>query len=215
MGGTARTLSYLYNSAGNRTHVIYPDALYARTWYDALGRPYYLTVNDNFGIAYSHYKPHGGLWVVNRDNGSATAIEYDDVQRPDVMAHNFASPGNGANVYWTFDRNPASQLTGAFRNNDLYAWTRHYGLDRAYATNGLNQYEQTASGGVPTATFDYDDNVISDGTNTFGYDIENRLVSRSGGVALSYDPLGRLFSVTSPSMAMRWPWSITPPECSQ
>ena len=39
------------------------------------------------------------------------------------------------------------------------------------------------------------------GTSTYTYDVENRLVGRSGGVALVYDPLGRLYSVTSPTTA--------------
>jgi hypothetical protein len=35
-------------------------------------------------------------------------------------------------------------------------------------------------------------NLISDGTRTFTYDVENRLVGASGGVTLAYDPMGGL-----------------------
>lgn len=65
-------------------------------------------------------------------------------------------------------------------------------VDRAYATNGLNQY---TSAGPATFTYDANGNLISDGTNSFVYDAENRLVS-SGSVQLVYDPLGRLWETS-------------------
>ena len=60
---------------------------------------------------------------------------------------------------------------------------------------GLNQYES-----VWGWNYDYDDNgnLTSDGTHTYTYDVENRLVEVSGpddNVRLRYDPLGRLFEV--------------------
>ena len=47
------------------------------------------------------------------------------------------------------------------RDNDSFAWIRHYGVNRPYTTNGLNQY--TAAG---TASYGYDanGNFVSDGT---------------------------------------------------
>ena len=41
-------------------------------------------------------------------------------------------------------------------------------------------------------------NLTSDGSNTYTYDVENRLVGRSGAgsATLFYDPLGRLFEVS-------------------
>ena len=66
-------------------------------------------------------------------------------------------------------------------------------VNRPYTTNGLNQYSAAGN-----ATFGYDanGNLTSDGTRTYVYDIENRLVASSNGAALSYDPLGRLYQVT-------------------
>jgi RHS repeat-associated protein len=75
-------------------------------------------------------------------------------------------------------------------------------VQRAYTTNGLNQY--TAAGGTGFG-YDANGNLVSDGTNMFVYDIENRLVGRTnGGVVLTYDPLGRLYRVSTASTDTRF-----------
>jgi YD repeat-containing protein len=38
MGGTARTLAYLYDAAGNRTRITHPDGGFITYDHDALGR---------------------------------------------------------------------------------------------------------------------------------------------------------------------------------
>jgi RHS repeat-associated protein len=98
-------------------------------------------------------------------------------------------------VVWNYARNPAGQIAAVTRDNDAFAWTSHYAVQRTYATNGLNQYTNAGSAGF---TYDANGNLIADGTNAYVYDVENRLVGRTnGGVVLSYDPLGRLFQVSS------------------
>jgi len=66
--------------------------------------------------------------------------------------------------------------------------------DRAYAANGLNQY---TSAGPAAFTYDANGNLTGDGTTSYVYDAENRLVSATGGTTLSYDPLGRLWKTSS------------------
>jgi len=80
-------------------------------------------------------------------------------------------------------------------------WPGAAAIDRGYAANGLNQYSTItpAGGSAITQSYDANGNLTGDGTQTFTYDIENRLVTRSGGgttAALRYDPLGRLYEVT-------------------
>ena len=137
------------------------------------------------------FAPHGGLSCVGRV-GIASYFGYDAVQRPLSLAQTAYTPA-ATDVAFSFARNPAGQITSLTRDNDAYAWTGHYAANRAYAANGLNQY--SAAG---TASFGYDanGNLTSDGSRTYTYDIENRLVSSSNGAALAYDPLGRLFQVT-------------------
>jgi len=102
----------------------------------------------------------------------------------------YQGPSATLDVVWTFDHNPAGQITTQVLSNGAYAWTGHYAVNRNYTTDGLNRY--TAAG---NATFGYDlnGNLISDGSRTFTYDVENRLVGATGNLVLTYDPLGRLF----------------------
>jgi RHS repeat-associated protein len=86
-------------------------------------------------------------------------------------------------------RNHRRRLTGA------------YNVNRGYTTNGLNQYTLS---GAATLSYDSNGNLIGDGTNSYGYDPENRLVSMSIGASLAYDPLGRLWQVTSASTNNRF-----------
>jgi len=73
----------------------------------------------------------------------------------------------------------------------------------AYVTNGRNQYTQV---GGTTHTWDANGNLTGDGATTFGYDTENRLTSASGAksATLTYDPLGRLYQVTSAGVTTRF-----------
>ena len=68
-------------------------------------------------------------------------------------------------------------------------------MARTYSVNGLNQY--TGTGGVPF-TYDANGNLTGDGASSYAYDIENRLIARSGAASatLIYDALGRLFETS-------------------
>ena len=77
-------------------------------------------------------------------------------------------------------------------------------VSRDYTPNGLNQYGVVGGIGF---TYDANGNLTSDGTNIYVYDVENRLVSRSGGATagVRYDPLGRLYETWNPAgSTKRW-----------
>jgi RHS repeat-associated protein len=99
-------------------------------------------------------------------------------------------PGAGPSITY----NPASQLVGITRTNatDLYAWTGHYNINRAYGTNGLNQL---TSSGATALGYDGRGNLTSSGSNLYSYTSENRLATAPGGTSLTYDPTGRLSRV--------------------
>ena len=63
-----------------------------------------------------------------------------------------------------------------------------------------------STGGPAAFTYDGNGNLTGDGAVTFAYDVENRLISAAGGrsATLTYDPLGRLFQVSSPTTSTRF-----------
>ena len=134
--------------------------------------------------------------------GSSSAYTYDAPGRLASLTDTYVG-GAGGNVASTFGYNAANQITSRTRNNDAYAWTGAYAVNRAYSVNGLNQY--TAAG---SATFAYDanGNLTSDGANTYVYDAENRLVAASGAhnATLRYDPTGRLYEVAGAAGTTRF-----------
>jgi RHS repeat-associated protein len=154
------------------------------------------------------YNERGLRSFFTRKYGDSTLYGYDRVGRPASISDLFA--GGAGNVLWTFPSySPAGQLMEETRDNDAYAWNRAMPVRRTYATNGLNQYTGTVSAGAAWATFGYDPNgnLTSDGTRTYAYDSENRLIgATSGGLAatLVYDPLGRLFQISRGAATTRF-----------
>jgi RHS repeat-associated protein len=129
-----------------------------------------------------------------------TSYGYDAVSRLTSLAHDLA--GTGDDLTLTFAYNPASQIVSNTRSNDTYAWTGHGSGSTSSTANGLNEL---ASHGGTSVSFDAKGNLTSDGATTFAYTSENRLVSASGAknAALSYDPIGRLWQVTSGTTTTR------------
>ena len=96
----------------------------------------------------------------------------------------------------------ASGIRTSQRSNDAYAFA-FANTNTAYTSNGLNQL--TSIGGA-TPTYDTNGNTTYDPTTarTYSYDSENELTSASGGATLTYDPLGRLYQVTTASSTRRF-----------
>lgn len=193
MSSAARTLTYSYDANGNRTRIVHPDSQYFDTGYDGANRPYSLSDPLGWRALYT-YHDHGAIYATERANGAHNYVNYDGVQRTYSRELHYPASFAAWDVTWVYGYNPANQINSIYRDNNIYAWTGHYAVQRAYTTNGLNQY--SAAGGA-SFTYDANGNLTSDGTRTFGYDVENRLTSATGGVTLSYDPLGRLFQVSS------------------
>jgi YD repeat-containing protein len=193
MGGTTRTLTYQYDANGNRTRITHPEGAWFTYNYDMTNRRTLVResgVNWLNGFSYTAAglpdgQSYGGTFF--------TIYGYDGLGRLSVANHNL--PGTAQDVQFTYTRNSASELASVTRNNDAYAWAGHYAVNRAYAVNTLNQYTAAGTTGL---SYDANGNLISDGSNAYLYDVENRLVAASGAhnVGLSYDPLGRLWRMT-------------------
>jgi RHS repeat-associated protein len=140
------------------------------------------------------YDDLGRRTLLTRGNGTSSSYTYNNASLLSQLAENLSGTTYDQTV--TFAYNPDGQITSTTRSNDLYAWTNHYAANRAYTTNGLNQY--TASGSI-TPTYDTRGNVTSAGSGTFSYSSENLLTGASGGVTLGYDPLMRLYQTSGAS----------------
>ncbi|MBX3564032.1 MAG: hypothetical protein KF730_05580 [Sphingomonas sp.] len=194
MGGVSRTLSYEYDTNGNRTRVTHPDGNYVDYYRDGLDRLYYAALNGSMPLFHPPYDNAGRVSVLYRWNGSGwgnyTAYGYDGISRLSSSASDLA--GTGYDVTATFAYNPASQVVTRTRDNNAYAFTDYPvgGVTRSYTANGLNQYSVV---GGNSYGYDSNGNLTSDGVIAYTYDAENRLVVTSTGANLVYDPLGRLY----------------------
>lgn len=221
MGGGSRQLSYGYDNNGNRTRVTHPDANFVTYNYDKLNRPDCILRSTTGDCTAA---PAGSMLVdyayndrglPSAMNGAVTtSLGYDNVGRFTSLSNNIAA--SAWNSSWTFAYNSASQIVSNDRSNDAFAFTAFVNADRPYLTNGLNQY---TAAGAASFCYDANGNLTADGASVYRYDAENRLVERRSQGAnnancaaltytgelkasLRYDPLGRLFQVTSGSGAV-------------
>lgn len=179
-----------YDLAGRRTRLTWSDGFYVT--YDRHVTGEVIAIRENgassgIGVLASYsYDDAGRLTSIARGNGTTTSFGYDPAARLTSLAQDVA--GASHDVATTFTYNPASQIASRTRNNDAYAWTGHYNVDRAYTVNGLNQL---TSAGSTSLGYDAKGNLTTSGTNSYGYSQLNQLWSGPG-VTLYYDPAGRL-----------------------
>jgi RHS repeat-associated protein len=194
--GLNKWLSYAYDLNGNRTIVAHSDGQPFAYRYDGLNRLDGIFEGFNQGLYGRTYNARGQAMRTDRTPGHHSLYSYDGVSRLISQTDNYIN--YTGNVTRSYSHNPASQIVNRTRDNDTYAFTGDVNLSRAYSVNGLNQYK---SAGPANFTYDANGNLTSDGANTYTYDVENRLVAVSGArtATLVYDPLGRLFSISSPA----------------
>lgn len=190
----SNTLAYQYDLAGDRTRITWPDGFYAAYIYDVLQRPIQIQENgatSGRGLLASYiYDTLGRRSEIDRagGTGATTNLAYAYDQWISSLAQNLHGSVNDVTFTPTFS--PAFQAVTKGVTNDAYTF-HPGGLSKSYTPNGLNQYAS-----VSGTSFSYDSrgNLSSDGTRSFTYDLENRLLTASAptAVSLGYDPLGRL-----------------------
>ena len=136
-----------YDPAGRLTKVVHPDNVFFDYVYNTSDLTTICQGTATNLVAYSYDNLGRRTNLARGASVSTTAITYDPVGRLKSYVQNLNGtasdltvngPGSGG-IAITY--NPASQLTGITRTNppDIYAWTGHYNINRAYGTNGLNQ----------------------------------------------------------------------------
>ena len=199
MGGNTRTLQFAYDANNNPTDMIYPDGLHLKATYDELDRLDAIQRSDNSPLITHSYHNTGlraGIERYKADGSllNTTSYGYDGISRLQTLSHGLT--GIGA-VNISLGYNPANQITSRHLSNDLYHYTGNNNLTGNYVANGLNQYTSVNGKAL---SYDLNGNLTSDGETSYSYDVENRLTSATKNnitTTLSYDPLGRLFSVSS------------------
>ncbi|HEU4962139.1 MAG TPA: RHS repeat-associated core domain-containing protein [Sphingomonas sp.] len=185
------TLISTWDAAGNRTKLQWPDGFYVNYDYDTLGEMTKVRENgaiSGVGVLASYtYDNLGNRIGATYGNGTTSTWTPDAVSRLSSLVQNLA--GTSYDLTKSFTYNPASQIASSTSSNDSYAWNAAANVNRAYTTNGLNQY--TASGGVSLG-YDARGNLTTSGSNAYSYSSENRMTAASGGITMYYDPFGRM-----------------------
>lgn len=200
MDGVSRRIDHAYDRNGNSTRITHPDGLYFDMEYDGLNRMRNASWNGAAPFMTIAYNERGMRSSIVR-GGSSTGYSYDTSSRLTGMTQQFASGSLGLTE--TLSYNPASQIISQTRSNSAYAYSGHVDLSRSYTVNGLNQY---LTAGAATFAYDANGNMTNDGSTSFIYDVENRLVGASGrfNATLRYDPLGRLYETGGGGLVTRF-----------
>jgi RHS repeat-associated protein len=196
LDGVTRTLSYLRDASGNRSELTWMDGSKTSYLYDGFNRM--TGLYEGAGTPGTAMLAYGYNSRGLRDNqlaksGALTNFTYDPIGRLAGFSHDLA--GTARDVGFGFGYNPASQVAARSVTNDHYVYLGALNVVRPYAVNGLNQY---TSAGPAVFSYDMNGNLTGDNSNTYLYDVENRLVSASGATtaSLRYDPLGRLYETS-------------------
>jgi RHS repeat-associated protein len=190
LGGTPLTLKYEWDLNGNRTRLVFPDEQYVDYKYDGLDRQTKILENGSLLVATITYDALGRRSDDSR-GAVATTYGYNPASQPISLKDDLA--GTADDVISGFSYNPAGQIKKRERDNNQYSFNGFVSLSRPYTANSLNQY---TAGGIETYKYDLNGNLTEDGGSVFGYDVENRLVTGSRGLNISYDPLGRLWQTS-------------------
>ena len=183
--GTFLTKTMQYDLAGRRTRLAWPDGFYVTYDYLVTGEMTAIRENGSALLASYSYDDLGRRLGASFGNGTSRSYGYDSALNLGSLRWALAG---GTGDTRTFTYNPAQQIISRTSANDGYAWTGNYNVNRAYASNGLNQYTQS---GAVVPTYDTRGNLIAAGSTVYSYDSKNQMIS-AGGTTLNYDPVGRL-----------------------
>lgn len=203
-----RTVSYQYNQAGARTRLTDNEGYSVAYALDNLNRVTQATLNGTTNVLYGQtFNNLGQRTLLSRGAsgvGGSTTYAYDNLGRLQGMAINIDGTATTNDVTWgkvggvgSVAYNPAGQIVTWASSNPIFNYAEIANTTDSRTFDGLNRDSGVAalSGG-----YDARGNLTKDGTRTFTYDVENRLLTSTGGanaLTLIYDPEGRLVRLTS------------------
>jgi RHS repeat-associated protein len=202
--GVSRQLSYSYDANGNRLSITHPDGAKFTYSYDGLNRAQYICettspcTSASSPIVSFAYDNQGRRYTISTASGAAIkSYAYDPVSRLQTLSLNLDAAVTTNDVNFGFTYSPASQVATRNISNTAYEFPTPSPTTISYTPNGLNQYGSIVGTSTVTPTYDPNANMTFDGSVNYTYDVENRMVSATGGrtANLSYDPNGRLLTI--------------------
>jgi RHS repeat-associated protein len=241
-GLPALTVTHAYDGVGNRSQITYPDAGYVTYGYDALDRLELLQDNGTATLSQWTWDVLSRPQTRALPSGVSSLWTYDEASRVATITHSSSSGPLDARTY---GRDPTGTITSLTDGLGTHTYgydaskqmtsvdypaaspftdttwtyddagnrlTETAGSTSTYVPNALNQY---ASVGGTTQVYDTNGNLVDDGTNTYTFDSQSRLVSAladdglGGTISASYayDPFMRRTRKTVDGAATYFLWS--------
>lgn len=206
-----KTVVYTLDQNGNRIKLAWPseDAAYSVGYcFDALNRmtaamENTTTCGTSLLASYTYDALSRRTNLTYAGTGAQMQYtSYSDAGDLKTLTHQLAGSANDNTFNWDYTN--AHQTNSMAATNSAWLWQPPANSSTAYSHNVLNQYtaigSQTTGGSNCQGTvaqglsYDCNGNLTFDGTYTFTYDAENRLLTANKtGLAATYqyDPLGR------------------------
>ena len=178
------TISFTYDTLNRLSTKTAPSEPTVTYTYDLAGHPLGFADNSASIVAPSTLGTIGTLTFAYDSLNNLTASTWGPTiaqTAPAASSATFAFAYDGSN----------RRISQTATDNSFWAYPAATPSTISYTANNLDQY--TAVGPV-TPTYDANGNLTFDGTFTYGYDAENRLVSASGAgntASYTYDAQGR------------------------
>lgn len=180
------TVSSLYDPAGRRTRLTWPDSTYINYEYDLYDGLTAVKLSTGTSLASYTRDNLGRRTAISRQNSVTTSFGYDVISRLTSLAHD--ASGSGQDVSFAFTYNPANQIATRTVSNAAYVYAPVTG-SASYANNGRNQVTSAAGSSVG---YDTAGNITTLGGVTHSYDARAQLTG-VGSATFQFDPVGRLY----------------------
>ena len=183
-----RFIEYDYDQNSNRSKLTYPDGYNISYVYDELNRLTNLNENGSTLVAEYQYE-HLLKTKITYINGTHSTYSSDVAGDLKQLSHALI----GTPLTYTSSHNKVGQRSNQRVSDPMYLWQPANTSSTSYTPNSLNQY---SSINAVNPGYDTKGNLIDDGSNTYGYDTENQLISvtttsPAQSIFYDYDPFGR------------------------
>ncbi len=216
-----RITGYVYNVAAGIKKIIYPNGRIIERSFD--GRDQLTGIKDGAGTLLAGFTYDAAGLITSRQFGNKTSgnIVYNSNKQATDLSYNpsrFVDLGltydkennplttqfrhrAAQSEQFTYDK--LNQLTGYNKgsNPSLFNYdavgnrtsAQMNGQTASYTVNNMNGYSSISTGSPVNLLYDGNGNVTGDGTHTYTYDAENRIISVNNGAVATYqyDALGR------------------------